>query len=102
MEFVAAINCGYQQYMAASHFLCEHLSFNLIAEDENSVTINNGVLSIRLHQGDQDRLHLHLDIEATDYRETINAYSSLGFKATTDHRNPSQFRVEQSFIGPPD
>lgn len=55
MEFVAAINCGYQHCRAASHFMCKHLGFDILTEDKNRITINNGVLNIRLDHGDQDQ-----------------------------------------------
>lgn len=98
--FIAAINYGYQKYHHAAQFLCQHLGFSFIGEDDKSVTLNNGALSIRLHDSDLEELPLHLDVEASEYRETIDEFKKIGFQPTTDHSHPTQFRLEQSFKGP--
>lgn len=98
--FVAALNYGYQNYQDAAQFLCQHFEFGVISTDDQSITVNNGVLSIRLHESDLAELSLHLDVEATDYRETIAEFKKVGFQPTSDHRQPTMFRVEQHFTGP--
>lgn len=100
MDFVASINYGFRQYQEASRFMCEHMGFAVLAQDEISITINNGVLSIRLHESEEDQLSVKFDLEVTDYREAIEKYKAMGFHPITDHQNVTQFRIQQGFSGP--
>ncbi len=100
MEFVAAINYGYYQFREVADFLCEHLGFQEVSSDDISVTVNNGVLSLRFFMHSNKELSLQLDVEATDYKETISKFDSIGFRNLGDHSTPTKFRVEQSFHGP--
>lgn len=100
MEFVSAINLPHEARQEVSHFLCDHFNFSLIAQDDVSVTVNNGVLSIRFHDSQVIEQRAHLDLETTNMEEGAAYLVSKGFEAIGEVKPCGLFRKEQIFHGP--
>jgi len=100
VQFVSAINVGHPTKKEVSHFLCDHFDFTLIAQDENSITVNNGVMSIRFYDAENTLQPVHLDLETTDLAEGLDFMRSKGFKDLGEVKKSGVFRTEQSFEGP--
>ncbi len=100
MQFVSAINVGHSDKREVSHFLCDHFEFKLIAQDESSITVNNGVLSIRFHDTTESNCKVYLDLESTDLEESSEELKSIGFEPHDELKNAGMFRKEQTFLGP--
>lgn len=100
MEYIAAVSFGCTAYREVGSFLCDYFDFSETHRDDISLTVNNGVLSLRLLSGDQEKISLYLDMECDNYLDGIERLKSLSFHPISDHRNPTPFRVEQDFEGP--
>ena len=100
MEFVSAINLGHSSKNEIAHFLCDHFAFTLIGQDEYSLTVNNGVLSIRFYEDPANDNFVRLDFETTDLEEGANQLKLKGFEPTGEVKQAGIFRKEQTFQGP--
>ncbi len=100
MEFIAALNYEHHDTQGVSHFLCDHLGFSMIYHDSTSVTVNNGVLSIRFRKSENTTSPINLDMETQDLAVSTEILTSLGFKAVSEVDRSEVFRHEQLFEGP--
>lgn len=99
MEFVSAIQYRQEDYLSAGNFLCEHFGFVLLKQDAVSITVNNGVLSVRISSASYLSDLLHLDLESGEFQATISTFKSLGFIPVDEVHQPTTFRVEQTLKG---
>lgn len=100
MQFVSAINVAHPSIREVSHFLCDHLEFTLLVQDEHSITVNNGVLSIRFYQSPTCDQQVYLDLESTDLEASQTDLQSKGFTPIGEMNPAGMFRREQVFEGP--
>lgn len=100
MEFISAVNIPHRSRNEISHFLCDHFDFKLIGQDEYSITVNNGVLSLRFHEASEPVQSVCLDMETTDMHEGAAALKAKGFEPEEGIKESGKFRREQTFTGP--
>ena len=100
MEFVASINLSHTDVVGVSHFLCDHLGFSLVNQDNTSITVNNGALGIRFVRDSNSDNIVCLDLETTNMGTGAEKLVSLGFEPTNEMKRTEMFRDEQRFTGP--
>jgi len=100
MEFVSAINHSHDDMRGVSDFLCEHFEFTMIYHDSSSITVNNGLLSIRFMHNDNIKPSVNLDLESTDIAAGSERLITLGLNPLTEIIDSDMFRKEQQFEGP--